>query len=614
MQPNIYLAQQSRDYYGIKLLFAFLLLIGILSYVSFYLFENYFSNSFLGSTNAKTIYFLKSDTLQNMYAKNNMDYEDYTKRVSYLKNILKKHNYNTKNIYAEKLKTIQKNSSLIAMDMMSLSPKEIAQIDSFVQNGGRILFNFTSGFLDRSLKYNSDNLVYKISGLKLDKDINTIKLDPKSSIYISTKILSPLTYPLKDSYAMDINVYDPLPVFEPCKSAYPDAYLTNWPQTNYIKISKTKELDYAESSVLWHGTKGIGKWVYFSFPSYVFMDIKPKKYEKLFVSMVEYLQNMISVIPYPYVDAKNVVFVSEDTEYKFENLKNFYEISLKHKFPVTAFCVANLAQKNAKIMQEVSKSPYMEIGSHSYTHKQIVGMGDDVYKRESIGSKQLLDTITNQNIIGFRAPREEIDEKLLKYLKEGGFKYILNEGENRLSGYFKDGILIIPRHATDDYSYLINLDWSADEILKNMIKELNVVVRLDGMYTLSTHTHLMTFGENIKIVDRFFEYVKGCKDMYPMNGRMIYKRLRQIKNVKLSLQKSSKKVMLQIENFNDDEVEDIHFEIDIDPDKKIKNVESEIVGVKTDIKQLSDTRYLLVVKSLKPDSKIVVFLNYAKNY
>ena len=604
----------SRDYYGLKLLSTILLMTLALAYASFYLIQNYTSNSFLAGTNkAKKVYFLKSYTLFGMYEKNGMDYEEYTKRMKYLKGICQNNGYSVVDVYPKELDDVDAAKSIVvAIDMMSLTQDEIEHVSHYVQSGGKLLFNFTAGFLDSDLKYQKNNLVSSITPLKLNPKANTISYDRNSTGYMSVRLMSPMIEKLKVGQAYDLAIYDPLPLFETPSSLQPDAYLTNWSQTNYMKVGK-RELSAKESGLIWHGSKGKGKWVYFSFPSYVFVDAKGYAYSKVFESMVEELDKDVSIIAYPYIDAKNAIFISEDTEYKFENLRQFSAASLKNKFPVTAFCVASLAEKHPFVMEGAAKNKYLEIGSHSYTHKKIVGESDAVYERETIGSKKLLDKITGHSIIGFRPPREEIDAKMLGLLEDGGFKYILNEGENRLTPYFKKDTLIIPRHGTDDYSYLVNLDWNSTQVLQEMEHQSQVLRDLNGMYTMSTHTHLMTYGPNIKIVDRFMQFVNADKSMKPMNGKMLYERIYKRKELDYFYKITPSKVIVTLSNKGVEKIENLSFEIEVVPTMHLKNVESEIIGFQTKLQKISAHKYRLDVKKLDPKSQTVLFINYEKN-
>lgn len=614
MQNILNISRQKRSYYGLQLFVTMALMLLLLAYTSFYLMQNYFPKSFFDNTgNNEKIYFLQSDSLQYMYEKYNMDYKRYQTRVKYFQDLCRKNGYEVKNISAAALSGIDKHAKLIALDEMSLSSDEIEAVNSFVSNGGRIIFNFTSGFLTDDLKYRNNNLVTRITGLQLDKKTNTIKQNEKSTAYIFTKLLSPLAKYLQNAKALELTVYDPLPIFTTTDMHSIDSYLTVWGGYNYINIDKEHKLSRKESGVIWHGNKQNGKWIYFSFPSYVFIGGDKDSYSNLFKGMLEYLNNNITSVVYPYIDAKNAIFISEDTEYKFENLEQFFDVSLKNKFPVTAFCLAGSAQKHKELMKKISHSPYLEIGSHSFTHKKIIGESDAVYKHEILDSKTVLENLTGKKIIGFRPPREEIDQKMIQFLLDGGYKYILNKGENRLYPYFHKDILIIPRHGTDDYSYLINLDFNSSQILRQMKNEATVITNLNGIYTLSTHTHLMSFGSNINITDKFMQYVTAKKEMIPMNGEMLYTRMLQKSNISLETTNTSKKLLLSIANNNNDEIKNLHIELYADCAVTLKNIESEIIGIKTKLIQVTPHRYTLIIDSITPKSQIVLFVNYDKN-
>jgi len=328
--------------------------------------------------------------------------------------------------------------------------------------------------------------------------------------------------------------------------------------------------------------------------------------------MLKNLDEDIHIQVYPYLDSKNAVFVSEDTEFEFKSLKNFSAFSKKQKFPVTAFCVAQLAQKNPKVLQKALQNKYLEIGSHSYTHKKIVGTNDATYKKETIGSKELLKKLTHRTILGFRPPREEIDNKLLGFLEKGGYKYVLNEGENRLKPYFLKNMLIIPRHGTDDYTYLINLDWDTSQILSQIENESQVVTDLNGIYTLSTHTHLMSYGSNIRIEGNFYKFVNAHHSMKPMNGAMIAKRMQLLRKFSYKYKITSKKILITLSNNSIENIKNLKLKIEIAPDIKLLNVQSELIGFQTVLKKESQGIYTLSIKNIQPKSQVMVFVNYEK--
>jgi len=602
---------ESKDYYGPRLLVYLFTLVVLLAYTSLYLIENFYPKAFLASPfEGKTVYILESDTLDKMYHMYDMDIEAYQQRLQVFSKLSKEEDFNTKRITVEGLSDLPEHAIVFALDMMALSDQENVQIQNFVAKGGRLLFNFTSGFLQADLSYRGDKLVSSITGLKLNQEYNSMKFDENMTAFISPRLLSPLSTYLQEGYTLDLGLYDPLPLFITPKNLKPDAYMTNWSQVNYIKSSPTQMLKEEESGLIWHGSHKKGKWVYFNFPSYVFINSRPELYAKLFKGMLRHLGQDLSLVPYPYIDSKNAVFVSEDTEFKYENLKQFNDISIKHQFPVTAFCVAELAKKHPNLMKECAKNPLMEIGSHSYTHKKIVGESDDRYQKETQGSKKLLSEITQRDIVGFRPPREEIDTTMIEHLQDSGYKYILSQNENRLSPYFMDETLIIPRHGTDDYSYLINLDWDASQILDEMITEVSLLSELDGIYAMSTHTHLMNFGSNISILDKFFAYVKAHKELTPLNGEALTQRVVQRKNISYTTKQTPKKFIIDLSNRNDTPVKNLKFTLFSAPDLNLINVESEMIGLDITLNKERENEYTLRVASLLPKSQTTLFINY----
>jgi len=612
MKTNAHLGR-SQDYYGLKFLGMIVIMILGLAYASFYLTQNFMSNSFmLGGSFNKPIYFLKSFTLKNVYQNNKMDYTGYESRIAYFQKIAEEGGYKVSFVEAQDLKSIAPDSILVVLDMLSLDQNEIANIANFVSKGGKILFNFRSGFLDQNLNTHKNTLLEEITPLTISSDIKAISYDKNSTGYLTLRLLSPLVPKKYKGEAYELTIYDPLPVVVTPSSLEADAYLTNWLQTDYLHI-KNQELQKSESGLIWHGGKQKGKWVYFSFPSYVFMGQNSKDFKKIFFSMLQYLKDDFVVNVYPYIDTKNAIFVSQDTEYKFETLEDFSELSQKNHFPVTAFCVAKIAQEHKEMMQRIAKNNYLEIGSHSYTHKKIVGMDESVYERETSGSKQLLETITGKRVIGFRPPREEIDNKMIENLASGGFKYIFNKSKNRLYPSFVSNVMLISRHGTDDYSYFVDLDWNATKILNAIEKQSDVVTSLNGIFTLSLHSHLMSYGTNIQIEDRFYRYINSDKTKTALNGAMIYDRVNAMQNFSFKTEITPRKLIITLSNSSTKVLKSIKLEVSVSPGVKPLNIDSEIIGFKTKLIHTEANLYTIEVEEMQPKSQVVLFVNYEKN-
>lgn len=590
--------------YEIRIGMLLISMISVLGYTSLYLIQNFYASSFFAFGGNKTpVYNFVSTELPKYYKKNNMDYTIYQKGVTHFKNLVGNNGYSVEDIGEKELPNAKKDAILMVLDMSILTKHEQDAIDAFVAKGGKIIFNFTSGFLDKSGVFYEENLVQKITGLS---NIGYKKF----SEFLTPRLLSPLATELPEGKALGLSLYDPVPIYDTSKEA--DAYITNWAQTEYLEKDDTNLSSAEKSGALWHGYHGAGKWVYFNFPMYVFRESNVFEYSELFRGVLNFLDSSVSIIPYPYIDSKNVVFVSEDTEYKYTNLRRFSNVSKKYKIPVTAFCVAKLAKQEKMLTRQAVKNRYLELGSHSYSHDKIVKQSSEVYEKEIIGSKEALEKITKHHVKGFRPPREELDNEMIRVLEEGGYHYVLGAAENRLTPYFRGNILTIAKHGTDDYLFFVKFDWSAQEILARIKAEMKMVTNLNGIYTLSTHTHLMNYKSNITILEDFFSYLREQKEVTPMNGKMINKRLYQKAHLTTQSDIAEKKILIMVANSDYAPMENVHYRIEVDPHISIEKVASEIDDVEPKLIKKSDSEYLLILKLVKPKSNVVVYLNYVE--
>ncbi len=594
------------DSYDRKFWLTIVVLLIALSLTTYQLMQNFYTkNMMLFSSNDKALYLFVPDALEHTQKRLGIDPAEYRKTLDKFIALNQRLDFKISKI--SDLKLIEDDGILILMDTLSLSDQERMAINRYVDKGGNLLFNSQSGFRDDDFKLRGDSFIHNITGLKLSASPNHIKL--KDSV-MTVRLLSPMGTYIPNGDAVYLLDYDPLPVFETPRQLKADAYLTNQAQNSFLKIND-EYLPKSQSGLLWHGTKNLGKWVYFSFPLYSMFESTAdlKHFENLYKGMIEYLTETFILRKLPYLDSDNVSFVSQDTEYQYQSFEQFSDVSRRYRVPVTAFCVADLTEQHKDLVDKIKDNSYMDFGSHSYDHKQIVGTSDENYRLESAGSRELLSKLTGRTITGFRPPREEIDTKLLTLLAESGYHYVLNKIEDRIYPYFRDGMMIIPRHATDDYAYLIEMDWGPKEIVDHMIRENRVQKALDGIYALSTHTHLMNYSTNIQILDAYFDYLSKNPQIKSMSGEMLYDRITKTKAVVLNHKESAVNLLVNIENSEDVQIDDFTFRV-FTPHKKIVSIESEMIGLEYTFKRIDDFVYDVVVKKLAPGSKNLLFIKY----
>jgi len=86
----------------------------------------------------------------------------------------------------------------------------------------------------------------------------------------------------------------------------------------------------------------------------------------------------------------------------------------------TFFITGEVAELFPDVVRQVAKRH--EVSSHGYHHEKFDKM--TTHKRSLIRqSKEVLETITNQETIGFRAPKFLVSKALFQALAEAGFKY-----------------------------------------------------------------------------------------------------------------------------------------------------------------------------------------------
>ena len=608
-----------KDNYGLKML----LTIGVLFSIMAFMFNKIQQKEPITPSFAipvvtnKPIHILKSYATAVTYQKNGLDKNQYILKLEQFDKYIKSLGYKTKFIQEEKVGTLSKDAILFIPDAIALSSGAKKMIKSFVTNGGNLFFNNSSGFSDEKGTYIGDSFVKDITKLEISKNQNFANF--KESIFLTQRLLSPLTNK-NAGILLEASIYDPIPIFMTKKTQKPDLLMTTYDQTNPpLAVDGRDDFLLSESGAAWHGYLGEGKWFYMNTPSYLFYDATThlNDYKQLMNAIINYLSSDEIIQKLPYVDSENIVFVSQDTEYKFENFKKYSNLAKKYQMPVTAFIVSSLAvhKDHQEMMREIAQNPYMEFGSHSHLHKKIIDANASYVKQETADTKVLLDKYSSKPIIGFRPPREELDESMKSYLTDGGFRYILNATHKEKYIYPKfdkkyQRLLIIPRHGTDDYSYLINLDWDQSQIVKQMKKETEFVTALDGVYTLSIHTHLFSYSSNINIVEEYFKYVKDNPKYTPLDGRSITQRVIQNENIDIHTSKNGNVITLSIKNRNKVAVENFSCKLFKNPNMRIKSIKCNETPGSKNTKDRETTNIKL--KQLKPNSTTTVYIEVEK--
>jgi len=552
-----------------------------------------------------TIYLLNSkDNLELFFSKMNLSSDNYLNNIKKFKQKLTNLGYEVKVINENKIASLKPHDILIAFDEYAISNKHFKELKEFIKKGGNFIFNYHFGYLNEN-KFLKAKRIEEITNLKLLKE--TISKD--DTLFFIPKLLSPVGMSSQNARRYDIVLYgnDVLPLFE--SKTTPDAILTNWSVTA-TPLIKNHLLDINKSGVMWHGLYGKGKWFYISMPLYVFLDMPKDEFNLIFKNIITYLQNPITAIAYPFIDSKKVVFISEDTEYKYENMLPFSRLAKEYDINVTLFCVARLAKQYKDMTKEVSTYPNIEIGSHSYSHTKIMGTNEEKVKKEIVGSKEIIENIIGKKIYGFRPPREEIDKLMTYWLINSGYIYVMEKIKPYLlPKETSPNFFTIPRHGTDDYTYIIELDWNKNQILNKIIQETILLTKMNALYTLSVHTHLLSYKSNLDVSKRYFKYLNTQKDIKTLKGIDIAKRANILKNLQIKADNFQNKTTLKITNNSIYPIINGKFRI-YHPNMDIKSITPELFQTKLKIinsnKEYSDVE----ISKIPPKTTTIIFIEY----
>lgn len=126
-----------------------------------------------------------------------------------------------------------------------------------------------------------------------------------------------------------------------------------------------------------------------------------------------------------------------------EGMPRLLDLYSKYNIKATFFYTGHIARLYPDIVKMVI--PYgHEIGSHGLTHdvnQAFDILSFDEQKRHLSESKNILEDISGQEIISFRAPAARVDGQIAKALLETGFKIDSSVASQRLDMFFSFGSL-----------------------------------------------------------------------------------------------------------------------------------------------------------------------------
>ncbi len=101
-------------------------------------------------------------------------------------------------------------------------------------------------------------------------------------------------------------------------------------------------------------------------------------------------------------------------DYKKSNLENelgeILDLCDKYKTKATFFILGRVANQNPELVRKIKDRGH-EVASHGYEHKLVYNLSPDLFRNDLEKSVRILEGITGEKVLGFRAPSWSLNEK-----------------------------------------------------------------------------------------------------------------------------------------------------------------------------------------------------------
>ncbi len=602
--------------YELKLTINLLILLIMLGFVTFNIIQQLATIKLpTDILKAKRIYILKSNSTIEVYKNFGLNEKIYIDRVERIKDLLIEIGFTAFIIDENKISQIPKDGALFLPDDIGLENYTITQLIDYVKKGGKLLFNFKSGFNSVGKReYKNSYLIEALTNFEYIGDFNY----PNQKKVANPKIVSPL---ITDKLSREIGlaIYDKLPYFKYPYWVTPSLIATKVGENRALSLnSEERENQLQNAGLLWNGSYFKGKWVYFNFPAYTLIDSVGYRDEikELLKGMFNYLFDDIVIKKYPLFDRESGIMLSGTFKYQYQTIKDIAKIVQEKEIPFTAFLSSEKVSKNISLTKHILDNSYLEIGSMGYISEKITGKSYEYIKKEIKKSKEIIENLKEgYRVYGFYPPKKAFNQPMLEQLQFNNYKYIIDFSIKSYLPYFKYNyyILSMPVSATNDEKYLLNPDITQNEIVDNMKKDVEFITYINGLYSLNIQSHLMAYDKNKNILKEFFSYLKKRRENDLFFGKEVYDRVNSVRNIEITFKISAKNYILTIKNKNDIDIKNFKFRLYLNPNTKIKRVATATGSERGSFLKIKEMEYEIMINRLRKSSESVYLVSYEKD-
>lgn len=142
------------------------------------------------------------------------------------------------------------------------------------------------------------------------------------------------------------------------------------------------------------------------------------------------------------------------------NTERLLEILERHRAPATFFVLGWVAERFPRLVRRISDAGH-EIASHGHGHELVYRIGPDAFRADVARARALLQDLSGQPVLGYRAPCFSITDWAIDILREEGHAWdssmvpaLAHDRYGRLGGY--DGRLPVAELRADFHEICVS--------------------------------------------------------------------------------------------------------------------------------------------------------------
>ncbi|MEQ8363685.1 MAG: polysaccharide deacetylase [Cyclobacteriaceae bacterium] len=204
-------------------------------------------------------------------------------------------------------------------------------------------------------------------------------------------------------------------------------------------------------------------------------------------------------------------------------LRRVVDLLEKHEVPASFFIPALSLHLAPQMADEIKRLPRHEFAVHGWIHERNTRVPADKEREMVINSKKMLEDLTGETPVGYRAPSWNFSAATPDIIKEVGFLYessmMADDRPYELVINGKpSGIVELPVEWILDDAPLLNPRGNSyanpRELLEVLKDEFDVAYEEGTMFLMTMHPHYSGHRSRIVVLEELIEYIKSKDNVW----------------------------------------------------------------------------------------------------